>query len=86
MALGYSLLKFKIFWMPLNSNDSLYPELCIEGNDHMVWTPDPKGVFSVASAYENIRCKTPIVSYHKQVWNHYIHPRVVVNAWKLCKP
>ncbi|KAF9621089.1 hypothetical protein IFM89_016523 [Coptis chinensis] len=51
--------------------------------DERLWTPDLKGVFSVKSAFEEIRMKKPIVRWSKIVWRSFIHPQLSAIAWKL---
>ncbi|KAF9623981.1 hypothetical protein IFM89_007424 [Coptis chinensis] len=51
--------------------------------DTLIWLPELKGDFSTASAFEAIRNKGVRVHWHGAVWNHFTHPKLAANAWKL---
>ncbi|KAF9590898.1 hypothetical protein IFM89_000154 [Coptis chinensis] len=51
--------------------------------DTLIWLPELKGDFSIASAFEAIRNKGVRVHWHGAVWNRFTHPKLAANAWKL---
>ncbi|KAF9593836.1 hypothetical protein IFM89_025621 [Coptis chinensis] len=50
--------------------------------DELIQTPDIRGKFSVASAFEQIREKETQVGWDTLVWNASIHPSTSATAWK----
>ncbi|KAF9610605.1 hypothetical protein IFM89_023493, partial [Coptis chinensis] len=53
--------------------------------DTLIWCPDLKGKFSVASAFQEIRRKINVNSWHKHMWNSHTHPRTAAIAWRICQ-
>ncbi|KAF9619147.1 hypothetical protein IFM89_005161 [Coptis chinensis] len=60
------------------------PIICnSEDEDYRIWCQDSKGKFSTKSAFESIRRTRPKVSWYKNIWNNFIHPRTAATGWKL---
>ncbi|KAF9589112.1 hypothetical protein IFM89_019162 [Coptis chinensis] len=51
--------------------------------DQIVWSPDSKGVFSVSSAYAQVREKMNKIGWHSILRNGYVHLRTAATSWKL---
>lgn len=55
-----------------------------QDQDAMVWTATTDGKFSVASAYETIRTKRPVLPWCKVVWSKHVHPNLAAICWRIC--
>ncbi|XP_062098151.1 uncharacterized protein LOC133804024 [Humulus lupulus] len=53
-------------------------------DDHIIWKNNPKGVFSVKEAFNNIikHCVPPRENLCKSIWNLKIHERLKFFLWK----
>ena len=54
---------------------------CSTREDELVWHDDPRGVFSVRSAWEALRPRGTCVSWHKIVWFRKSVPRHAFLLW-----
>ncbi|KAF5206322.1 hypothetical protein FRX31_004091 [Thalictrum thalictroides] len=53
--------------------------------DKLMWILDPKGTFSVKSAFQEIRKKGSNVAWHKLIWKSGVQASTAAIAWKLCQ-
>ncbi|KAF5180111.1 Ribonuclease h domain, partial [Thalictrum thalictroides] len=62
---------------------SCFNRRLIFSEDRRIWTPDIKGVFSVHSAYDEIRNSYDKPGWCKLIWRPFVHPSTAGIAWKL---
>ncbi|KAF9603189.1 hypothetical protein IFM89_034522 [Coptis chinensis] len=76
--------RFKDMLAAKGVNVLLLPSPNSEVEDARIWNPDPRGKFTIKSAFNEIRKKTRNkIGWSRLVLNKAVHPRVANNGWKL---
>ncbi len=60
--------------------------ICQETQDRLVWREDPKGAFSVKSAYQILTQQTayvPVDSIYRALWQAKVMPKALITAWRV---
>lgn len=51
--------------------------------DTLNWIPDLHGIFSMSLAYEEIRNRGAVQTWHPQLWDNFVHPKIARTEWEL---
>lgn len=54
-----------------------------EGFDHLIWCPDPKGIFSTKNVWELMHSKGANHPWFDWFWNPFLQKKISSTLWKV---